>query len=71
MIAPEPLTILFAACCLGIAWSEKFIRCVTGALVRFHNQPAAFDRDADLHSRPQAQKVKQCGPSRLLEFLDL
>src|SRR5262249_24797175 len=60
-LAPEPLTIFFAARRFRIALSEEFIECVAGPRVRLHDQPAAFDRDRDLHSRPQPHKIEQRG----------
>src|SRR5690348_13099183 len=54
----EPFTLFPGARRSRIALREEFVERVARPALRLHHQPAAFNRDADLGSRTQAQDVQ-------------
>jgi hypothetical protein len=57
----QPLTIFFTARSFGIALCDQFLQGITAALLWFHYQTAAFNRDAYLSAWFQVQDIEQCG----------
>ncbi len=58
-LAVEPFSLLLAAPGFRIALGEKLIQGIAAPLPRLNDQTAAFNRDADLGARLQAQDIEQ------------